>query len=123
MNITDTRKQIILNIIELHNHFVKEWHTKYPKNLWNKEEFEMQPDRYYLVETLNVDNPDYDNKTFQPRLEVRKHLRSKERHAYGKGHQAYHDGYLSTISLGIVEIENVEAGKAMITRELNESRN
>jgi len=126
MNIAETRKQIILNIIELHNHFCKEWHKRNPTmplNLWNKDEFEMQPDRYYIVESLTTTNSDYDNKTFAPRLEVRKHLRSKERKAYGDGHDAFYKGYLSTIGHSIEDIENVEKTKAYITEELSKPRN
>lgn len=112
------RTETIFAIIDLHNHFVKEWCKKHPTmkiDLWNKEEVEMQLDRYYLVESLTTDNPDYENKTFKPQIEVRKHLRSKEPHYYGKEHQ----GYLSTIPCNISDLEDIDAAKLLIITELN----
>jgi len=116
------RIETIFAIIDLHNHFVKEWHKKHPTmklDLWNKEEVEMQLDRYYLVESLGIDNPDYENKTFKPKIEVRKHLRSKEKYAYGKCHAAFYSGYLSTIPCDVSDLDNIETAKLIITTELN----
>lgn len=122
MNLSAIRRQMILNIIELHNHMSKELHKKLSRmepNLWNKDEYEMKPDRYYLVEELSVDNSDYDNKTFKPQMQVRRHLRSQERRKYGTGHDAYYKGYLSTHSFSPEEIENVEEAKKNITLEIH----
>ncbi len=118
------RIETIFAIIDLHNHFCKEWSLKYPTmklDPWNKEEVEMQIDRYYLVESLTADdNTEYENKKFKPKIEVRKHLRSQEKYAYGKGHQAFYSGYLATITCDISDLDNIEARKLTISTELND---
>lgn len=118
-----TRQETIFAIIELHNHFTKEW-DKFNGNggsldLWNKDDVEMRFDRYYLVESVSEDqSSEYDNKKFIPKIEVRKHLRSKERKAYGDGHDAFYKGYLHTIPFNLTDLDDIEKGKKRITNAL-----
>lgn len=121
MNILEQRADIIRRIISLHNHQNRELTKRFPQmlDLWNVEEFEAKPDRYFLVESINaVISDDYDNKTFYPKLEVRKHLRSQEKRTMDKACSAFYDGYLGTYSFGYEDIEDVEAAKIKITEAL-----
>lgn len=125
MNMNDARKQIIKTIIELHNFFQIEWKKSNgyeigKDDLWDINLLEVKPDRFYLVENLSEKSWDRENDTkeFEPKTEVRYLLRSKEAHAYGKGHQAFYDRYLSTIPFKNTAIENPQAYKEELLIEL-----
>lgn len=125
MNMDEKRKQIIKTIIELHNFFTIEWRKSngYEINkddLWDVNLLEVKPDRYYLVEQLREKSWDRENdiKTYEPKTEVRYLLRSAEAAKYGKGHQAFYDRHLSTVSFKNTDIENPQAYKEELLAEL-----
>ena len=61
-------------------------------------------DRFYLVESVRHNQED-----FSVEVELRYGLRSQEANKYGRGHQAFHDRYLSTMSVDIKYLEDPEA--------------
>ncbi len=123
------RKQIIKTIIELHNFFIIEY-AKYSGDevdsdrLWDLNLLEIKPDRYYLVEGLVEESWDSekDIKTYVPKTQVRYLLRSKEANKYGKGHQAFYDRYLSTISIENKYLDNPQGYKDKLIKDLDELR-
>lgn len=120
--IQEQRKKTMLTLIELHNFFIDESNkcgmlcgTKNPIFMpnWLDEKF----DRFHIVESTSH----YEEK-FKVNCQLRYTLRSKEAHAYGSGHQAYYDRYLSTISVSLEDIENPEAYKAEIIENFKKYR-
>lgn len=120
-----TRLEIIKTVLDLHNFFCVQ-STK--MNLWDMSDktFNMtllstKPDRFYLVEKLETNNTDYNNKTFSPKVEVRYHLRSKERQAYGSGHSYFHDGYISSIGFSYEDLNNLDGYKENLIKEFEKT--
>ena len=119
----------MFKVFELHNHFHdawNKWRDKMPTSEfdpWNEYHFNKMPDRYYLVESMQTANSDYDNKTFLPRVKVRYLLRSAEANAYGRGHQAFHQRYLSTIPFTYDDLGDLQKAKDYLVAELTKPRN
>lgn len=123
----EQRKKIIKTIIELHNFFIIEWKKNRgleieKDDLWDVNLLEVKPDRYYLIEELSVKEWDSekDTKTFKPKTKVHYLLRSGEAAKYGKGHNAYYKRYLSTIAIDNEYLENPQAYKESLLRDLEE---
>ncbi len=125
---TDIRKQLIASIIELHNFQMKQHYllfktTPSSDSFWSIDQYELKPDRYFLVEDVHENlEDDYDNKTFYPKIELRYHFRSKEKHAYGPKHDYFYKGYKSTTSYTYEELENVEKAKEDIMLEYEKAK-
>ena len=119
------RLELIKRVIELHNIFCIEstrlnlWDMT--KSLWDVNKIDLKTDRYYLVEGLKTESSVNDEKTFSPKVEVRYHLRSKERKDYGDRHNAYYKGYLSTIAFSYDELENPDKYKEELLKSFEES--
>ena len=97
------RLELIKRAIELHNIFcmestrLKKWDMT--KSLFDLNKLVLKPERYYIVETLSEKKAEGEDKNFEPRVEVRYHLRSQEAKSYGSGHDAFYKRYLSTIRI------------------------
>jgi hypothetical protein len=105
------RNEIILAIIKLHNfHLGKHFEVMNlngTPDFWSLEQFQFQPDRYYLTETVH-ELDSVEEKKFYPKVELRFHLLRRKHNKYGKGFSCYYDGYKSTIAFSYDEINNIE---------------
>ncbi len=120
--INDNRKILIEAIIKLHNYSTKKHYEMFSglsqPEFWNLEQFELKPDRFYIAEILStVESDDYENKTFYPNVELRYHLRSQERKAYGAQHDYFYKGYKRTMSFTYDQINDVDAAIENINAE------
>lgn len=107
------RNTLILQILDLNKRFIQAWNARKHSLQINfdlhltRDSFEMKPDRFYLVESLQEDKGcDYDHKTFHPEVAVHYKLRSGEAMKYGEKHSAYHKRYLSTTSFSYEALQN-----------------
>jgi len=122
---TFSRDHIIRSIIKLHNFSLKRQHEVFEQSkapdFWTIEEYEVKPDRFYLVESLNViDYDDYDKKTFYPKTELRYHFRSQERASFGNKHDYFYKGYKSTLSFTYDDISDTDYGIERMEKEFND---
>lgn len=116
------RQETIRAAVVAHNAFLDAWNQAEPgmrnENFWDESNLARQPDRYYLVEQLGEKTWDRENdtKTYEPKVEVRRLLRSREANAYGKGHDAFYKRYLATIGFSYADIE-------LAAKDVDEFRN
>lgn len=120
------RKDLIIKIVKLHNWATIEFFKYFepgevPNNLIDENLLIIKFDRFFLVEKpTNIGN-DYDNKKFQPKVEVRYHLRSKEAKQYGAKDQRFYDRYLSTYSFLYEDLEQEEQYKINYIADLEKT--
>ena len=122
---TFTRDHIIRSIIKLHNFSLKKQYEAFQESkapsFWTIEEYEVKPDRFFLVESLSViDHNDDENKTFYPKVELRYHFRSQERASFGNKHDYFFKGYKSTLSFTYDEISDPDYGIERIEKDYND---
>lgn len=123
MNLLGQRRVLIEKVIKAHNIHVIFWNRNHPdmtpQQRWSTEDLEDNFDRFYLVEGCHENswNTESDKKTYEPRLEVRRLLRSAEARKYGQGHQAFYDRYLNTISFTYEDLDDLDGLDAKMQHE------
>lgn len=121
------RSETIASAVRAHNAFLEAWNRARPEmrndNHWDEADLRRHPDRFYLVESMGenpqtADDRRNDSKSYEPRVEVRRLLRSAEARKRG----LLSTRYLSTVPFKYRDLEEAntdpKAYEERIYREL-----